>query len=240
MGLVKSSGIVFKVSKYRETSIISDIYTRELGLRSYIVNGVRKAKSQFPSALFQIGNVLDLVVYDKNPQQLNRIKEVGLGLIYHEIPYKIEKSSVHIFIMELLGKSIKEHEANHPMFEFLVQEFKQLDSIQSGVQYFHLKFMLDLSVFLGFRPLNNFTDVKPFFNLQEGIFESNSNTLYHLDKERSRLLAELLQISYDDLKDLKIQKSLRISMIEDLLKYYQYHVEGFHTLKSFEIYRQLF
>lgn len=240
MGLVKSSGIVFKVSKYRETSIISDIYTRELGLRSYIVNGVRKAKSQFPSALFQVGNVLELVVYDKNPQQLNRIKEVGLGLIYQEIPYRIEKSSVQIFIMELLGKSIKEHEANHPMFEFLVQEFKQLDSMQSGVQYFHLKFMLDLSAFLGFRPLNNFTDVKSFFNLQEGLFESNANTVYHLDKEKSGLLAELLQIPYDGLKDLKIQKSLRIGMIEDLLKYYQYHVEGFHTLKSFEIYRQLF
>jgi DNA repair protein RecO (recombination protein O) len=240
MALVKSAGIVFRVSKYRETSIITDIYTRELGLRSYIVNGVRKAKSQFPASLFQVGNILDLIVYDKNAQQLNRIKEVSPGVVYLEIPYKIEKSSIQIFIMELLGKSIKEHESNFPLFDFLVKEFKQLDKMQKGIQYFHLKFILDLSAFLGFRPLNNFSKDKPFFNLQGGMFEPSALTIYHLDEEKSSCLSTLLSTPYDGLNLLQIHKSLRIPLIEELLKYYQYHVEGFKNLKSFEIYRQMF
>ncbi len=41
--LVKTSGIVFRAVKYSETSIITDVYTRDLGMQTYIVNGVRSA-----------------------------------------------------------------------------------------------------------------------------------------------------------------------------------------------------
>ena len=240
MAVIKSPGIIFKVLKYRETSIITDIYTRELGLRSYIINGVRKTKSSFPAALFQVGNILDLIVYEKNSNKLNRIKEARVDYAYLEVPYKIEKSSVQVFIMELLGKCIKEHEANYDLYDFIRKELEKLDKLKSGVQYFHLKLILELSTFLGFRPLNNFGPTKPYFNLQEGLFEAQSSPVYHIDEKRSQYISRLLESSYQELPDLQITKPLRISLIEDLLKFYQYHIEGFSGLKSFEIYRQLF
>jgi DNA repair protein RecO (recombination protein O) len=142
--------------------------------------------------------------------------------------------------MELLGKCIKEHESNKDLYAFLRKELEVLDNLQTGVQYFHLKFILTLSTFLGFRPLNNAGPAKPFFNLQEGHFEAQSSTIYHIDENRSRYISQLLAIDKDDFPLLKIPKPLRLSLIEDLLKFYQYHVEGFTGLKSFEIYRQMF
>lgn len=240
MGLIKTSGIVFKVTKYRETSIITDIYTRELGLRSYIVNGVRKPKSSFPAALFQIGNLVELIVYEKHADRLNRIKEAKPLFIYREIPFDIKKSSVHLFIIELMSKCIKEHESNYPLFDFLDLQLRTLDGIKTGTQYFHLVFLVGFSAYLGFQPLNNYQEEKSYFNLREGMFDSRSNTMYHIDHEKSKYLSAILDIGVEDIDQLDIPKPIRLALIEDLIKYYQYHVEGFQPLKSYEIYRQMF
>ena len=61
--LVKTRGIVLSYLKYRETSVIVRIYTEQLGLQSYVVNGVRKAKPPGRIALFQPFTLLELVAY---------------------------------------------------------------------------------------------------------------------------------------------------------------------------------
>ena len=49
--LHKTNGIVLKVIKYSESSIISNIYTERFGLQTYIVNGVRSAKAKGKAGL---------------------------------------------------------------------------------------------------------------------------------------------------------------------------------------------
>ena len=117
--LVKTKGIVFRTLKYGESSLILDIYTEELGLRSYIANGVRKSKSRQHAAHYQLMSVLDLVVYEQNNRDLNRIKEIKLDIIYERLPFEIERSSVGIFLLELCQKSIKEKEQNSKLFHFI-------------------------------------------------------------------------------------------------------------------------
>jgi len=39
--IFKTRGIVFRFTKFKETSIIVTIFTEVFGLQSYIVNGVR-------------------------------------------------------------------------------------------------------------------------------------------------------------------------------------------------------
>ncbi|HRD83510.1 MAG TPA: recombination protein O N-terminal domain-containing protein, partial [Saprospiraceae bacterium] len=64
--LVKTSGIVFRAVKYSETSIITDVYTRDLGMQTYIVNGVRSARSKTGAALFQVMSLVEVVVYHRD------------------------------------------------------------------------------------------------------------------------------------------------------------------------------
>ena len=56
--LTKTRGIVLVFIRYKESSIIARIYTKDLGLRSYIVNGVRSIKTS-KIAFFQPLTVLD-------------------------------------------------------------------------------------------------------------------------------------------------------------------------------------
>ena len=63
--LIKTQGIVFKSIKYRETSVISDIYTREKGLRDYIFRGVRSKRAKVKASLLQVMSVVDMVAYER-------------------------------------------------------------------------------------------------------------------------------------------------------------------------------
>ncbi|MEM8569164.1 MAG: recombination protein O N-terminal domain-containing protein, partial [Bacteroidota bacterium] len=51
--LVKTRGLVFKNFKYRDTSIIVKMLTEQLGIQTYIVNGVRSKKANTKIALYQ-------------------------------------------------------------------------------------------------------------------------------------------------------------------------------------------
>jgi DNA repair protein RecO (recombination protein O) len=50
--LHKTRGIALSYVKYRETSIIVRIFTRQFGIQSYIVNGVRSKSAKTKIALF--------------------------------------------------------------------------------------------------------------------------------------------------------------------------------------------
>ena len=102
----QTKGIVLSKVKYAESSIICKIYTSEFGTQSYIVNGVRKKKGN--SGYYQVLNLLDLNVYNKNGKDLHRIKEVKMSRVYANIPFDVYKSSIALFIAEVLSKCLKE------------------------------------------------------------------------------------------------------------------------------------
>ena len=77
--LKKTAGIVLSHIKYKDTSIIVRIFTRDLGLKAYLVNGVRSLGKGSKIALYQPLTLLDLVVYDKENTGLQRISEAKIN-----------------------------------------------------------------------------------------------------------------------------------------------------------------
>ena len=104
--LYKTQGIVLNYIKYRETSIIVRIYTESFGLASYIINGVRSKKARHKIAFFQPLTLLDMVVYHKRNAKLNRVSELKCKEPLMDLPTNIKKSSIAIFITEILIKSL--------------------------------------------------------------------------------------------------------------------------------------
>ena len=72
-----TQGIVLSSVKYAESSVVCKIYTQELGLQSYLINGVRKRRGT--SSYYQPLSLLDMVVYHKEKGGLQRVKEVKFG-----------------------------------------------------------------------------------------------------------------------------------------------------------------
>jgi DNA repair protein RecO (recombination protein O) len=231
--LISTRGIVIHTVKFSETSIVAKIFTEQCGLQPYLVKGVRKAHSKLSPGLFQPLTLLDLVVYHKQKTSLQNIREAGYHHPYQNIPFDIRKSSVALFITELIYKTVREEEANVPLFGFLARTCIELDEIQSPGNVYHIVFAIRLASFLGFMPRQNYSPKRKFFNMQEGIFQENiPDHTYYMDEETSRLFSELSEVSTGQAELPRVSSKLRDLLLEKIIHYYQLHIPGFTGMKS--------
>lgn len=149
---IKTRALVLSWIPYRETSLIARLFTEELGPQSYLVNGVRKAKAPIGMALFQPLTQLDLVVYHRPGQDLNRIKEIRCSGAYQHLPYEIRKTTLGLFLAEVMSRSLKTEERLPNLFEWLQTALHLLDMQPKGLENYLLAFLSGLSYYLGFGP----------------------------------------------------------------------------------------
>ena len=214
----KTKGIVLNSIKYRESSIICKIYTAKLGLQSYLVNGVRKKKGG--GAYYQPLNILDLTVLHKNNRQLHRIKEVKATSTYKNIPFNVLKSSVALFLAEVLNKCLKEEEENQGLYCFLENSLMEFDQFEFD-SHFHIRFLVGLCGYLGFFP-NMENPNFPYFDLMNGCFSVDNNKHRHY-----------ITNTTDFVLALKLEPTQNKRMVlEHILMYYRLHIEGFGRIKS--------
>lgn len=234
--LHKTRGIVLHSIKYSDTSNIVKIYTEAFGLQSYLVRGVRKARSKTKAGQFQHLSLLDLIVYQKEKKEIQNLKEVRSNYLFQSIPFDIVKSSLALFINELLYKSIREEEANPELFEFLYESVKSLDRMENSPVNFHLIFALKLTKYLGFFPHGSFDQERQFFDLHEGVFQSEQPA--HADFLRppiSEHFDHFLQSEYEFSDKIRISNAIRQEVLNAILLYYQAHIPGFKAMKSVEV-----
>ena len=234
----KTRGIVLHTIKYSETSVITKIYTEKLGLQSYMVKGVRAAKSKSKAALLQPLTLLEMEVSHRENKSLQFIKEFRRAYIYQSIPFDSLKSVISFFLLEVISKSIREHEPNEEMFEFIFESLCSLDRAANPDPDFHIFFLVYFSRYLGFAPHGNFSEQNCFFEMNEGVFTSQQNSIYLMDKKESKLLSALLTTNQFENPQLKMSRAERKLMMKNLLKYYQLHLENF-SLKSPEILEEI-
>ncbi|NNC95521.1 MAG: DNA repair protein RecO [Chitinophagales bacterium] len=231
--ILKTEGIVLHSLKYSDSSLISRIYTKELGLVSYIIRGVRKSKGK--AGLFNPPSILELIVYNNSNKKLQNIKEYKNAVIYTSIPFNIIKTSITLFIIELLNKCIKEEEANSLKFNFIKQSLVYLDQNDEDLAIFPAWFMVHFAAFLGFEPGNRNGNEK-YFDLTSGTFIHDlPDHSYVMDEESSMILAGLIRCDVADAGNFKLSRKERKVLISHLISYYQYHIEGFSKMKSFDV-----
>ena len=68
---LSTQALKLHTTEYSESSVIAKIFTRQLGVRAYILKGVRKGGSKTKQNLLQPLSHLDLVVYNNPKTQIN-------------------------------------------------------------------------------------------------------------------------------------------------------------------------
>lgn len=240
MKLYHTTGIIFKTLKYSETSIICDIYTKDKGLRSYILSGVRSSKKGGKAALFTPLNIVELIAYDADVEKLARIKEINLAYHFSALNLEVIPSSMAIFMLEVCRNAIKEREPNLQMYLFIEEWIKYMDQRSSINPHLHLLFMFELSKYLGFEPMHNLDDEMIYFDMLEGAFcDADLGGEYILDSEDSTLFASLIQCTKENLTNFKTTKPQRDRLTDQWLLYYKLHLPGFKELLSLDVLRSV-
>jgi len=238
--LITTKGIVFRSVKYSETSFITDIYTEAKGLQSFIISGVRKAKSATGAGLFQPGSLLEIVAYYRDNKKVHRIKEARAGFPFREIPFSIHKTAVSVFFSELCSKTVQESESNPEIFQFLWDSYIYLDGTQESIANIPVSFMSKLATYLGFKPQIPKGEAR-FFDLSEGIFCESPNEL-EWSKEGATipLMKTFFETNINDAHKIACKRVERTEILETLTKYYSFHIQGFKKLNSPDIYGAIF
>jgi DNA repair protein RecO (recombination protein O) len=159
---IKTKAIVLSALKYQEKSLIVKCYTLHHGIQSYFVpSAFSSKKANQRIAYFQPLNSLEIEATYKNKGTLEHFKEVKLAYVYQSICTDIVKSTVVLFLSEILHHSILEEEKNEKLFTFLETALLWLDAHEEAAN-FHLIVLLELTKHLGFYPDTTEIDF-PFF-----------------------------------------------------------------------------
>jgi len=237
----KTKGIILHTIKYGESGLVVKIYTEMYGLQSFMVNSVRGKKGKVKSSVFQPLNLVEIVINLKENRSLQRIKDIRIQPAFHTIHEDISKSSIILFLNEILYKSIQEQgHPDQPLFDFIFHSLQILDLKSEVNPNFHLFFLIHLSKLLGFYPHGEYTSITPYFDLKEGCFISSSiELLITMDDALSQVLFSLMNSNYDNLHELKISSAARKALLNKLLLFFELHLATFKNIKSAAILEEI-
>jgi DNA repair protein RecO (recombination protein O) len=235
--LVKTKAIVISSLKYQEKSLIVKCLTQSDGLKSYFVpNAFSAKKSNQKIAYFQPFTLLEIEANHKNKGTLEHFKEIKLSQAYQTISSDIVKSTMVMFLSEIIHNSIHEEEKNENLFLFLESALLWLDA-HDDVANFHLILMLEMTKFLGFYPDDSEIEF-PFFDTKEGVFIPFQGTSC-LSEHETYLFKRLLNLKFDS--EQKIFAGIeRQILLKILLSYYTIHLDGFKYPKSLDVLKEIF
>lgn len=223
--IIKTRGIVLKFTRFRETSIITSIFTEEVGVSSFIVNNVRSAKAKFKPSYFEPLSLVELTAYHHQDRDINRLNEIKSIAPLHSLRQDIYKSSMVVFLAEILNKVIIEKVKNEALFNFLVKALLTFESIPEN-NNFHLQFLMQLSPYLGFSVEN-----------PDDFIDTTSNQNFYRKEENLDFLKALIHSSLD--APIKLGSEKRAIILNDIIFYYQQHM-GISKLKSLEVLNAIF
>lgn len=236
--LLKTRALILKTIKYGDSSLILKAYTEEQGLQSYIISGVRNKRNNGLAGLFQPMAFLDIVAYDKDNNSLNRIKEYNRDLIYQKIPFDIQKGAIGLYMIELLGKTLKVADQNRILYQWIRDTYQFLDHAKEGYNNIHLIFALQLATHLGMNPNNNFGKELTYFDAKEGNFVSEGErSFYSADLTLSKILSNALSTDISNSGNIKISSSQRRALMEKIHMFFAYHIDNFGQMQSHRIFQ---
>ena len=235
-----SRAFVIRSIKNGETSLITSCYLEDIGFKTFIVKGVYGSKkSKFSKAHFFPLNIINLNYSYTEGRNLGFIKEVKSERLYNSLHSDIQKTSIIIFLSEILNSVFKEETlVNKDLFDFILNTLSWYDHEES-CNNFHIKFLLELSKFIGFYPnINNVKD--SFFDLELGSTTAIKPICINISGSDLKLFKEFLGTKFEDLKSMSLNNESRVRILNYIIDYYSLHLQMFKTPKSINVFNEIF
>ncbi|MGA1029089.1 MAG: DNA repair protein RecO [Flavobacteriaceae bacterium] len=236
-----TEALVIQTLKYGDSSLIAHCYTLRHGLQSYMLKGILSAKRKnvLPKSYFQPLSLLEIEAPLQPPNRLGYIKEARVSYSFQKLPFVIVKSTMALFLAEILFQVLQEEAQPNPdLFHFLKQSMIILDQ-SDRIGFFHLVFLIQLSNYMGFFPLIE-NEHHPFFDLQNGCTTAVAPTQHFLEGSLKNTWVTLCGMKFDNEKTIQCNKSDKKRLLEQLLLYYQIHLQRFKMPKSLPVLHELF
>lgn len=237
----KTKGIVLHYTRYSDSSGIVTLLTQNRGRQAFLARGATRGKKAGRMAMLQPLMILAIEVSDKPGREVQDLRDYSLDYVPSSIPFNIQKSTVSMFLGEVLNAAIREEIADRSLFSFIEDSVIWFDRNTGQAANFHLVFLAGLTRFLGFSPSLPLSDELTLFDMTNGLFcMMPPSAGVYMDQEHSSIMKRMLSINPDECDRLGITATQRRKMLELLIKFYSIHLPGFKNLKSMEILQEIF
>ena len=213
---VNTELIVLHTTKFGENSIVVHTLSREYGRRSFLVRGAGKRLM----SLFLPLNILEAAVQESTKSTLFTARNLTARHPLLGIRSNVFKNSMTMFMSEVLYRVIKEGAAEQGLYEWCERNILLLDAVQNDFSNFHLRFLLELTVALGFSPESR--DLQPFVGDQYPTVE------------------RFMQTSFAESMLIPLNGSVRNEIAEEILRYIEFHTESSVNINSLKVLRDLY
>ncbi len=213
---VNTELIVLHTTKFGENSIVVHTLSREYGRRSFLVRGAGKRLM----SLFLPLNILEADVQESTKSTLFTASNLTARNPLLGIRSNVFKNSMTMFMSEVLYRVIKEGAAEQGLYEWCERNILLLDAVQNDFSNFHLRFLLELTVALGFSPESR--DLQPFVGDQYPTVE------------------RFMQTSFAESMLIPLNGSVRNEIAEEILRYIEFHTESSVNINSLKVLRDLY
>lgn len=237
----KINGIVLNVRKYNERNCIVTLYTRERGKISFISPTGTGRASKVRRARLQPLSLIQTDLNFKPTAELQRLGSLFSPKMWSDIYFHPLKRTISLFISEFLSKLLTASMPDPPLYDFIVDSLRLLDAMDSGVNDFHIAFLISLLPFSGIQPdTDNYRRGYSFdFNAGAYVpdYKASPESLHGAEAKAVRLIASL---NFNNIKRLRLDSSSRRRILYAILDYYSFHFPGLGSLRSPEILREIF
>ncbi len=208
--------IVLHTTKFGENSLVVHTLSKDYGRRSFLVRGAgKKAMS-----LYLPLNILEADIIESSKSNLYAARNVVLRHPLLGIRNDVYKNSMTMFMSEVLYRVVKDGTNEEGLYEWCEKTILLLDAIRSDFSNYHIRFLLELTIALGFSPESR--DLKPFVGDHYQVIE----------KFMQSPLAESMLIP--------LNGTIRNEIAEEILRYIEFHTESTLNVNSLKVLRELF
>ena len=241
--IIKNEAIILRKSKYSDSSLILQLYTKSNGKISAIVKGARSSKSKIGSKI-DLMNYVEVIFYNKEEKDLQLVTQVNLLNHFPHVKEDLEKIKYASAVCELVLRLVPEHEPNDKLFRGTIKILQLMNSPAQSSMLLFAQYLLFFTKEIGFEisfkncsncgnPIEE--NVGNAFGYSTGIICSECNEDKMLTFQFSEELFNLFVCLSTKNKISSINKKHIENIIFILEKYLVYHSPDFKGIKSLQI-----
>ena len=213
---VNTELIVLHTTKFGENSIVVHTLSREYGRRSFLVRGAGKRLM----SLFLPLNILEADVTESSKSTLFTARNLVARHPLSGIRNNMFKNSMTMFMSEVIFRVVKDGADEQGLYEWCEKNILLLDAMQTDFSNFHIRFLLELAVALGFSPESS--DLQPFVG------------------EHYPTVSRLMSGTMAQTMLVPLSGQVRNEIAEGILRYISFHTDSSFNINSLKVLRELF
>lgn len=209
--------IILHTTKFGESSIVIHTLSKKYGRRSFLVRGVGKKAH---TALFQPLSILEAEIRESTKSKLYTATSLTALYPLYGIRNNIFKNTMTMFMAEVLYRTVKDGSDEQGLYEWCEKNILLLDVMEQDFSNFHIRFLLEFAIALGFRPETE--DLSPFIG------------------EHLETAERFIRSTFAESMLIPLSGKTRNEMAENILRYIEFHTESAINVNSLKVLREMF